>query len=69
MSENKLKAKFENGEVALGPFVNINSGAMIEIDNRLRKVLNRVLSTRPHFHRTVVGNGKRSDEKDFKIGG
>ena len=31
MSENRLKAKFKNGEVALGPFVNINSGAMIEI--------------------------------------
>ena len=31
MPENKLKAKFKNGEVALGPFVNINSGAMIEI--------------------------------------
>ena len=42
---------------------------LIEIDNRLKEELNRVLSTRPHFHRTVVGNGKRSDEKDFKIGG
>lgn len=31
MSENKLKAKLNNGEVALGPFVNLNSGALIEI--------------------------------------
>ena len=31
MSENALKAKFAKGEVALGPFVNIASGAMIEI--------------------------------------
>ena len=31
MSENKLKAKLNNGEVALGPFVNLNSVALIEI--------------------------------------
>lgn len=42
---------------------------LIEIDNRLKQELNRVLSTRPHFRRTVVGNGKRPDEKKFKIGG
>ncbi|MBD3216639.1 MAG: hypothetical protein GF310_00090 [candidate division Zixibacteria bacterium] len=42
---------------------------LIEIDNRLKKELNCVLSTRPHFRRTVVENGKRSDEKNYKIGG
>ncbi len=31
MSENLLKDKLSKGEVALGPFVNISSGAMIEI--------------------------------------
>lgn len=31
MSENKLKAKLKNGEVVLGPFVNLGSGALIEI--------------------------------------
>ena len=31
MAENKLKQKLKNGEVALGPFVNLASGALIEI--------------------------------------
>ncbi len=31
MSENKLKIRLKNGEVALGPFVNLSSGALIEI--------------------------------------
>lgn len=31
MSDNKLKAKLNNGEIALGPFVNLSSGALIEI--------------------------------------
>jgi 4-hydroxy-2-oxoheptanedioate aldolase len=31
MSENRLKARLKNGEVVLGPFVNLASGALIEI--------------------------------------
>ena len=31
MAENGLKQKLKNGEVALGPFVNLASGALIEI--------------------------------------
>ena len=31
MSENKLKTKLKNGEVVLGPFVNLGPGALIEI--------------------------------------
>ncbi len=31
MSENSLKTRLQNGEVVLGPFVNLGSGALIEI--------------------------------------
>lgn len=31
MSDNKLKAAFADGQVALGPFVNLASGALVEI--------------------------------------
>jgi hypothetical protein len=42
---------------------------LIEIDNQLKKELNRVLSTRPHFRQTVSESGKNAGEKDYKIGG
>lgn len=31
MADNLLKDKFANGEIAIGPFVNLSSGALIEI--------------------------------------
>ncbi|HER00516.1 MAG TPA: hypothetical protein ENO22_14360 [candidate division Zixibacteria bacterium] len=41
---------------------------LIEMDGQLRDELNRALSTRPHFQRTVSGREVSEADNSFKIG-